>query len=73
MLTLIIALLVGIACGYGATVESWGWGWAVVCGVMGFLLTQLAIGLILRSAIKRRQDNIQKILQDAQQIGRAHV
>jgi len=66
MLTLIIALLVGAACSYGAAIEKWGWIWVVACGVFGFLLTQLAIGLVLRNAIKRRQDNIQKILQDAQ-------
>ena len=66
MLTLIIALLVGGACGYGAAHE-WGPGWGIACGVMGFLLAQIVIGLILRSAIKNRQDRIQKILQDAQQ------
>lgn len=66
MLTLIIALLVGCACGYGASIE-WKWGWGIACGVMGFLITQIVIGLILRRAIKTRQDNIQMILQEAQQ------
>ena len=66
MLTLLIALSCGVACGYGAGRE-WGWGWGIGCGVLGFLLTQLAIGLFLRNAIKSRQDRIQTILQDAQQ------
>ena len=66
MLTLIIALLVGGACGYGAAAE-WNWGWGIGCGILGFLLAQLVIGLILRGAIRNRQDRIQKILQDAQQ------
>ena len=66
MLTLLIALLCGAACGYGG-VKEWGWGWGVGCGVLGFLLAQLAVGLFLRGAIKRRQDRIQGILQDAQQ------
>jgi len=66
MLTLIIALLVGTACGYAAALE-WKWGWGIACGVTGFLLAQLAIGLILRGRIKSRQDRIQKILMDAQQ------
>ena len=66
MLTLIIALLTGALCGYGAARE-WGWGWGVGCGVLGFLAAQLTVGLFLRGAIKRRHDRIQKILQDAQQ------
>ena len=66
MLTLIIALLIGGACGYAAYAE-WNWGWGVACGIMGFLLSQVVIGLILRGAIKNRQDRIQKILQEAQQ------
>ena len=67
MLTLIIAVLVGAVCGYGAIYEGWGWIWAAICGAFGFLLTQLAIGLVLRGAIKRRHDKIQQILQSAQQ------
>ena len=66
MLTLIIALLVGGACGYGACSE-WNWGWGIGCGILGFLLAQIVIGLILRSAIKSRQTRIQNILQEAQQ------
>lgn len=66
MLTILIALSCGAACGYGAGRE-WGWGWGVGCGILGFLLAQLAIGLFLRNAIKSRQDRIQTILQDAQQ------
>jgi tetratricopeptide (TPR) repeat protein len=66
MLTLLIALAVGGACGYFARAE-WGWGWGVICGVAGFMATQLAAGLLLRGAIKRRQDRIQTIMQTAQQ------
>lgn len=66
MLTLIIALLVGGACGYGAGKE-WGLGWGIGCGVLGFLVAQILIGLILRRAIKSRQDRIQAILLDGQQ------
>lgn len=67
MLTLLLALAVGAACGYGARAASWNWVWCVVCGAAGFLLAQLAAGVILRGAIKRRQDRIQQILQNAQQ------
>lgn len=66
MLTLIIAILVGLLCGFGAAHE-WKLWWGIGCGVLGFLGAQLTIGLLLRGAIKRRQDRIQKILQDAQQ------
>ena len=66
MLTLIIAVLVGTLCGFGAAHE-WKLGWGITCGILGFLGTQLTIGLFLRGAIKRRQDRIQKILLDAQQ------
>ena len=66
MLTLIIALLFAGLCGYGAGRE-WGPWWGVGCGVLGFLVAQLVMGLILRAAIKRRQDRIQGILAEAQQ------
>ena len=66
MLTLIIALLVGGSCGYGAG-HAWGVGWGIGCGVLGFLAAQLVTGLVLRGAIKRRQDRIQQILAEAQQ------
>lgn len=66
MLTLLIALLVGCGLGFWAHSESWGWGWIAVCGIGGFFAAQLTVGLLLRGAVKRRQDRIQKILQDAQ-------
>ena len=66
MLTLIIAVLVGVACGYGAAHE-WKLWWGITCGILGFLAAQLTIGLFLRGAMKRRQDRIQQILQEAQQ------
>jgi len=65
MLTLIIALSAGGACGYGAG-RAWGIGWGIGCGVLGFLVAQLLMGLLLRGAIKRRQDRIQQILAEAQ-------
>ena len=67
MLTLLIALSCGVACGYGAKLEGWGWGWRIGCGVAGFLVAQLAVGLFLRGAIRRRQERIQRILQEGQQ------
>lgn len=67
MLTLLIALAVGCGLGCWARSEAWGWGWMLVCGLGGFFLTQLAAGLLLRGAVKRRQDRIQSIMQDAQQ------
>ena len=66
MLTLIIALLVGLLCGYGAAHE-WKLWWGIACGILGFMAAQLTVGLFLRGAIKRRQDRIQQILQEAQQ------
>ena len=66
MLTLIIALLAGALCGYGAARE-WNLVWGIGCGVLGFLAAQLTVGLFLRGATKRRMDRIQKIMQDAQQ------
>ena len=66
MLTLLIALALGVTCGYFARVE-WGWVWGVICGVSGFLAAQLAAGLLLRGAVKRRQERIQTIMQTAQQ------
>ena len=66
MLTLIIAALVGCGLGYWAHTENWGWTWVAVCGICGIFLTQIAAGLLLRGAVKRRQDRIQKIMTDAQ-------
>ena len=66
MLTLIIAILAGLLCGFGAAHE-WKLWWGIGCGVLGFMAAQLTVGLFLRGAIKRRQDRIQAILQDAQQ------
>ena len=63
---MILALLAAGLCGYGAGRE-WGLWWGIGCGVLGFLIAQLVTGLILRSAIKRRQDRIQQILAEAQQ------
>ena len=67
MLTLLIALLTGCGLGYWAKTEAWGWGWVLCCGVGGFFVAQLAIGLLLRGAVKRRQDKIQSIMLNAQQ------
>lgn len=67
MLTLLIALSAGGASGYWAYREDWGVGWIIFCGLVGFFLAQLAVGLMLRGAIRRRQDKIQTIMQEAQQ------
>jgi len=67
MLTLLIALVAAGGCGFWAHTESWGIGWTAVCAVVGFLIAQLVTGLILRGAVKRRQDRIQEIMQTAQQ------
>ena len=66
MLTLLIALAIGGTCGYFARAE-WGWVWGVICGVLGFMAAQLTAGLLLRGAVKRRQERIQTIMQTAQQ------
>ena len=67
MLTLLIALLTGCGSGFWAYSEAWGWGWIAVCGFGGFLAVQITAGLLLRGAVKRRQDRIQSIMQNAQQ------
>lgn len=67
MLTLLVALLSGGALGYWAFCERWGLAWEICCGLAGFFLAQLAVGLIMRGAVKRRQDRIQSIMQTAQQ------
>ncbi|MBQ6352253.1 MAG: hypothetical protein IJJ28_03175 [Lentisphaeria bacterium] len=66
MLTLLIALAAGGVCGYFAAAE-WGWLWGAICGVFGFFAAQLTAGLLLRGAVKRRQERIQTIMQTAQQ------
>ncbi len=66
MLTLLIALLTGCGLGFWAHSEAWGWGWVLVCAMCGFFLAQLVAGLVLRRAVKRRQDRIQQIMQTAQ-------
>ena len=67
MLTLLIGLSLGGAFGYWAYWEKWGIGWVICCGLAGFCIAQLTIGLILRGAVKRRQDKIQAIMLAAQQ------
>ncbi len=67
MLTLLVALLSGGALWYWAHCENWGLAWEICCALAGFFLAQLAAGLIMRGAVKRRQDKIQSIMMAAQQ------
>ena len=67
MLTLLVALLSGGALWYWAFCEKWGLAWEICCALAGFFLAQLAAGLIMRGAVKRRQDKIQSIMMAAQQ------
>ena len=66
MLSLIISLLCGSAVA-GAMLydQSSLWG-AVLTGVAVFLAMQFVIGLVLRRLITRRQEEIQAVLQEAQ-------
>ena len=66
MLTLLVALLSGGALWYWAFCEKWGAAWEICCALAGFFITQLAVGLIMRGAVKRRQDRIQALMQEAQ-------
>ena len=67
MLTLLVALLSGGALWYWAFCEKWGPAWQICCALAGFFLAQLAVGLLMRGAVRRRQDKIQSIMQSAQQ------
>ena len=66
MLTLLVALLSGGALWYWAFCEKWGLAWEICCGLAGFFIAQLAVGLIMRGAVKRRQEKIQAIMLEAQ-------
>ena len=65
MYTFVVSLIVGAVIGYFSNVR-WGIGWGIVCGVFGFMLTQLVIGLTLRRRIMALQQKIQNIMTEAQ-------
>jgi hypothetical protein len=58
MLTIIIALIAGAAIGYPSWL-NWGYGWGVSCGILGFAVVQLIIGLILRKKVNAINAGIQ--------------
>jgi len=65
MYTFLISLIVGAATGYFSFLR-WELGWGIACGVFAFMLCQLVIGLVLRRRIMARQQEIQKIMTEAQ-------
>lgn len=65
MYTFLISLIVGAAIGY-LSYCRWELGWGIGCGIAGFMLAQLAIGLLLRRRIMALQQQIQKIMAEAQ-------
>ena len=65
MLTMIIAVALGIMTFY-STHEDWGNTWAVISGIIVVMLTQLAIGLFIRSRINKITGDIQDIMMKAQ-------
>jgi len=66
MLSILIAVIVGALAGtlIGMDLDSVGWG--ITCGVVGFMLTQLVIGLILRKKIGAIQAQMQQQMMEAQ-------
>ena len=70
MLTIIIALIAGVAIG----IPSWqarGYGWGIACGIFGFAVVQLIIGLILRKKVNAINADIQeKMAASAEKINR---
>ena len=59
MLSILIAVIIGIAVGFaiGSDLQSLPWG--IVCGIGGYMLTQIVISLILRKKINAVQAEIQ--------------
>jgi len=65
MLGLLITLIAGGLCGW-FSFKEWGAVWGSVCAVLGFLLSWMILGLILRRVLMKRQNKIQMIMQEAQ-------
>lgn len=65
MLTLLIALVVGLATGFSAY-HFWGVVWGIVFGFIGVIAAQLLTGLVIRKKINRINGEIQEIMMDAQ-------
>lgn len=65
MYTLLISLIAGGAIGY-LSYGRWDLGWGIACGIVGFMLTQLVIGLLLRRRIMAKQQRIQTVMSEAQ-------
>lgn len=65
MLTLLIAVVVALLFGYGATM-AWNIWWGVACALVGFAAAQLSIGFWIRKKINLINTELQNIMTEAQ-------
>jgi len=67
MLTFIIAVLAGLATGYGLGCgDVLGYGWSSFCGVLAFGVVQFGLGFVLQKKVKAAMTSVQAVLVDGQ-------
>ena len=67
MLTVVIAVLAGLAAGFGlAYNDVLGYGWSSFCGVLAFGVVQFGLGFYLQRKVKAAMGAVQAVLVDGQ-------
>jgi len=71
MLSILISVIVGIGAGVAIGHDLQSLPWGIVCGILGYMLTQIVISLILRRKINALQAGIQnEMAADKERINR---
>ena len=71
MLSILIAVIIGAGIGFAAGRDLQSLPWGIVCGIGGYVLTQIAVSLILRRKINALQAEIQnQMTADRERINR---
>ena len=71
MLSILISVIIGIGAGVAIGHDLQSLPWGIVCGIGGYMLTQIVISLILRRKINALQAEIQnQMTADKERIGR---
>ena len=71
MLSILIAVVIGIGVGSAIGYDLQSLPWGIVCGIVGYMVTQIVISLILRKKINAVQAEIQnQMIADKERINR---
>lgn len=71
MLSILIAVIIGAGIGSAVGIDLQSSGWGIVCGIAGYVITQIIISLVLRKKINALQGEIQNTMNaDRERINR---